>query len=158
MRNKAAFTLIELLTVIVILSVMVGLSVPNFSKSFSRMELKKTASNIAYLVRWAQARAVNENLKYQLVFLDNSRNYRILRAKSSEENFNESFVPVPVHMGRVFSIPASVTVEQGGSLKIYPDGTLDKIRIKLKGKNNTIGLSSMEQRGNLFIFEEDNES
>jgi prepilin-type N-terminal cleavage/methylation domain-containing protein len=157
MRIRTAFTLIELLLVIIILSVIVGLSATNFSNSFTNIELKKSAENIAYLVRWAQARAVHENATYQLLFLENSRNYRILRGRSSEDGSQESFEPVPVHMGRVFSLPASVQVERPVGMKIYPDGTLDKMRIRLIGRKDKALLSTMEQRGNIFILEDEDE-
>ena len=70
MNNNKAFTLIEMLLVLIILSVIVGLTVPNFGKSVNTFELKKTANDIVYLVRWAQSRAINENVNYQLAFLN----------------------------------------------------------------------------------------
>jgi len=159
MKNKLAFTLIELLIVLVILSVIAGLSIPNFSKNFGHFELKKTAEDIVYLVRWAQLRAVNDKVNYQLVFFNDPQSYRILRAETSNRVNTSDFIPLASHMGRIFKIPDSVKVKNDvKSLMIHPDGTLDKVRIHLTGQGGGLILSSLEQRGNLFIIEDSDES
>jgi prepilin-type N-terminal cleavage/methylation domain-containing protein len=158
MKNNQGFTLIELLMVVLILSVMVGLSAPNFSKSFQRLELKKTAQDIVHAIRWAQSKAATDNKDYQLVFLNDSRSYQVLRADSSQNAYNKKFIAIPIQMGRVFKIPRSLTIKNAQNITIYSDGTLDKVRIDLEGQKEKLIISTAEQRGNIFILEEDHES
>lgn len=156
MKNNQGFTLIELLLVIVVLAVITALSVPNFSKSFTQLELKKTAQNIAYIIRWAQSRAINDNLSYRLVFLNNSRQYRILRAAAPTET-SSTFAPIPVQMGRIFNVPASIKITSPATVDIYADGSLEKVRIQLENSTTQMIISSMELRGKVFVLEEKNE-
>ena len=159
MKNKRGFTLIELLLAVFVLSVIISLSIPNFSKSFKRLELKRTAEDIVYLVRWAQSRAVHEGVEYKLVFIDDARSYQVLRGEVSEGQHSQNFSSISSHMGRVFKIPISVKVDDTQVVKIYPDGTLDKVRLRLQGQDeNSLLISSMEQRGKMFILEENHES
>ncbi|MBF0490281.1 MAG: prepilin-type N-terminal cleavage/methylation domain-containing protein [Candidatus Omnitrophica bacterium] len=158
MRNSLAFTLVELLMVMVIVSIIVALSVPNFSKSFKRLELKKTAGDIVYVVRWAQSRAMTEHVDYKLVFVNDLRGYQVLRGDSTEGQTNQAFSLVSTSMGRVFVIPDSVTIDHNQTINIYCDGTLDKARIRLFNDQESVILSTMEQRGHMFILEDTHES
>jgi len=153
MINKRAFTLVELLLVMVVLSVIVALSVPNFNQTLKRFELKKTAQDMVYLIRWAQSRAIQDNSEYRLVFLDELNSYQILRADSSQTSSNKKFISIPIRMGRVMRVPRSVKVHAAQAMTIYPDGTLDKVSIELEGQGGKLTVSSREQRGNVFILE-----
>ncbi|MBU4333896.1 MAG: prepilin-type N-terminal cleavage/methylation domain-containing protein, partial [Candidatus Omnitrophica bacterium] len=49
--KKSAFTLIEIILVVLLLSVIAGLTIPNFRNSFRKVKLQNSANNIAYLMR-----------------------------------------------------------------------------------------------------------
>lgn len=54
----AGFTLIELIFVMVILAILVGVSLPRFSRSYAHWQLERTAFDIAQQLRYAQAAAI----------------------------------------------------------------------------------------------------
>jgi Tfp pilus assembly protein FimT len=156
-RTKAAFTIVEIILVIVVLSVTLALSVPNFSKSFSRLELRKTADNITYLIRYAQSRAIAERKTYLLRFLDNGTHYQILKGKTDQPDLAEDqFEPIKHHLGKVYMVPKAITITSTvDSLRVYSNGSLDKVRFHLRGKDRGLVISSVEQRSNVYIIDED---
>jgi prepilin-type N-terminal cleavage/methylation domain-containing protein len=157
--SKDAFTLVEIILSVVILSVTIALAIPNFSKTFYRLELRKTADNIVYLIRYGQSRAVTERKTYLLNFTEGLTHYQLLRGASAGSLKEQDFTPISHAFGRLFKVPNSVAISsEVNSVKIYSDGTLDKVRIHLKGKDRGLVLSSMEQRSNVFILDEDIQS
>jgi prepilin-type N-terminal cleavage/methylation domain-containing protein len=154
MSNRRAFTLIELLMVLVILSVMAGIALPNFSNTFKKLELTRTADDISILIRWAQAKAISEQINYQFVFIENDRAYQILREDDPELNKNNpTFRPASGRLGRKLHLPRSVQVKDAKPVRIYSNGSLEKVRFYLENKTGRLMLSSMEHRGVLFILE-----
>ena len=138
-RPAKAFSLIELLLVAVILSVLVGLAVPNFSKTYATFQLKETAANVAYLLRYAQGRSVVKNKKHQFQFSPDYLQYWLEEEQSIGENPAESevfFSLIPGRLGRISSIPKEIIVASDRlTIICYSDGKVDKAKIELQGKN-----------------------
>src|SRR3989442_10072040 len=57
--SQAGFTLLELLVVTLILMVLVGVSVPQFRRTFRHLQLQVFASDVAKLLTYANRRAVS---------------------------------------------------------------------------------------------------
>jgi prepilin-type N-terminal cleavage/methylation domain-containing protein len=151
-KQKAsnAFTLIEILLVVIIIGIVTALSVPNFSKGFSRFQLKKTADDLLSVSRWAQAMAIGQERIYALTFTDDHRSYELVRS------VNETFEPVNGSLGRMHPIPDSIDLDtQNDNIEFYPDGTIDPATIQLKSPGQKIVLSSTEIRG--MMTKADNE-
>ena len=87
LKNTAAmrprgFTLVEILLVVMLIGLAAGLAVPNFSGSFSSLQLRETAENLGYLMRYAQSRAIIRRQPCRLEFnIDNTKpwNLRLLK-------------------------------------------------------------------------------
>lgn len=82
--NKYAFSLIELLIVVCILSIVAGISLPLFSKTFDNILLKNSSQDIVYLMRLASYRAVCEGKDFR-VYLDKNRNGYFLSQKEGRD-------------------------------------------------------------------------
>jgi prepilin-type N-terminal cleavage/methylation domain-containing protein len=75
--GRNGFTIIELMSVVVIMGVLAAMAIPTFVGMVPRLNLKSDArTNLNYL-RTARSRAVSENSQYG-VFFDISRNRLIL--------------------------------------------------------------------------------
>ena len=146
-----SFTLIELLLVVILLGVVAGLVIPNFGPTLSNFQLKETARNISYVMRYAQSRSIIKNIVHELVFDDAFGKYQI-KAVDEDQEISEA---IKSRLGRVFSIPKEVVVTcREQRIRFNTDGRIEPVRILLsndRGSQKTI--STQEQVGHIHVFD-----
>lgn len=167
MKKNKAFTLIEILLVVVIFGIILALAVPNFSQSYSRFQLNKTADDLLGVSRWAQAMAIGQESTYALAFSDDYRSYNLVRATVNDQTGNvDDFKPVPGSLGRMHAVPddlqltLTVVSESQATgdmdrIEFHPDGTIDQALIQLESPKGNITLSSKEIRGMMIKVNND---
>ncbi|MFH1360891.1 MAG: prepilin-type N-terminal cleavage/methylation domain-containing protein [Candidatus Omnitrophota bacterium] len=155
-NRKKSFTLIELLLVVILLGVLAALAIPNFGPTYANLQLRETAENISYLMRYAQSQSIIKDKIYRLV-LENNATYWIEEGSGNAQNPDQelNFERVRSRQGRIFRIPDNLSVESDVSLiQFYPDGTIDKVRIILTNtRDKTYTLSTAEQAGMVYVFD-----
>jgi prepilin-type N-terminal cleavage/methylation domain-containing protein len=127
-RPQAGFTLLELLVVLGILSVLVGVSVPQFRGTFRHLQLQVVASDVATLLTYAGRRAVATGEVLRVHFDVEGRRYWLVTAPrgSAEETFER----VSGKFGRVSFVPASVSFAPSiRDVTFYPDGRADRFEL-----------------------------
>ena len=77
----AGFTLIEVILVVLILSVIAGLTIPRFSSTYNRFILQKSVEDLAYIMRYAQSRAITKNRVIRLEFDSTLSQYWLTQAE-----------------------------------------------------------------------------
>lgn len=169
MKRNNAFTLIEILLVIIIFGIVLALAAPNFSNGYSRLQLNKTADDFLSMSRWAQAMAIGQERIYVISFSDDHQSYGLVREKVDDEineeingqingqiidqiseqvNNQDSFEPVKGTLGRMHKIPDTIHIDtQNDRIKFYPDGTIDPATIQLSLPDQQIEISSTQVRG-----------
>lgn len=149
MKVNKAFTLVEILLVILIVGIVLALAAPNFSKGYSRIQLNKTADDLLSVSRWAQAMAIGQERVYALSFSGDRRSYGLVRVKADDESeIQDSFEPVQGALGRMHKIPDVIRLDtQDERIGFYPDGTIDPAVIRLSSPGQRTVLSSSEVRG-----------
>jgi len=152
-----SFSLIELLLVVVILGIIASLAIPNFSQTYSSLQMQETAKNISYLMRYTQSQAIIRQRYFRLEFDEPNKEYRITRraGEESENKTEESFERIAGRNGRAFHIPEELTLETPKPfVEFYPNGDIEPVRIYLsnvKGKYFTV--STQEQVGYVLVFD-----
>ena len=157
-NEKFGFTLIEILLVLVILGFMAGLAIPHFSRSYSTILLKRTASDLASLMRYAQSRALIQRQVFQLTLDPQTKRYRLQKADSGspEKKFQLHFSPIAGRLGRAFEIPREIRVlTENPAIDFQPDGKITKASWSLCDKDHCLRISTKEQSGYVRVFEED---
>ena len=158
--NKA-FTLIEILLVIIIVGIVLALAAPNFSSGYSHFQLNKTADDLLSVSRWAQAMAVGQERVYALSFSEDRHSYSLVRTKVSLQNDGtgnidqindgsndqDTFEPVNGTLGRMHTIPDTIHLDTQDRIRFYPDGTIDSATIELASSDQQITISSAQVRG-----------
>ena len=154
--NKA-FTLIEILLVVIIVGIVLGLAAPNFSSGYSHFQLNKTADDLLSVSRWAQAMAVGQERAYALSFSDDRHSYSLVRSKVGNDQINaqinddpnnqDTFEPVNGTLGRMHTIPDTIHLDTQDRIEFYPDGTIDSATIELASLDQQIIISSAKVRG-----------
>ena len=139
---KSGFTLIELVLVVVLLSVVVSVSLPSFRQSYKKLLLERTTNDIAYLMRYAQSRAITKGQEITFVFDGNFSNYGLEEMVAEEKttgsgagnepkkkSTEKKSVPVSNRWGRKFLTPPELTVrtESSSPIRFYPDGKIDRM-------------------------------
>ncbi len=156
---KKAFSLIELLIVVIILSLVIGLAIPNLSKGRTAVELKQTAKDIAYVMQYAQQRSVIDGKIYQLKFNEEgSRYWLMIEDLSSGENlFEKKFKRFTGRLSKISNISNNISVILPADVvQFYPNGLSDRVEIKVSDGKNTIVVSTEKQRGSVYVFEMEN--
>ena len=150
--NKA-FTLIEMLLVLIILGVIAGISAPFYGSSYGSMALRKSSDDVANLMRYAQSQSGLRRLAYQMVFADDAGTYQLMRLQPAIGKKPAGFENIPSSLGRTFKVPSGITFSsEKKTMGFYPDGTIEKNRITFSNSKKSFVVSTYEQRGYVFVF------
>jgi len=159
-RGIPAFTLIEILLVIVILTIIGGLAIPNLSQTFSRVQLNQTANDMAYLMRYAQSRAIIQRFTCQFILDAENKRYWITQQNSPAQEDSDSsesqpsFKKISGRLGRTLGIPLDIQVQaENPTMQFYPDGRIDKDSFQLCLKHRCVTVSTKEKSGYVRVLE-----
>ena len=122
------FSLLELLTVILVMSTVVGLSVPRFSRSFKHLQVQVVANDIAKLLTYANRRAIAKGEILKVHFDTESKRYWVTRTDQSD--LEEGASRVLSKLTQVRLMPESLSVKPSvPSVTFYPDGRADAFEL-----------------------------
>lgn len=153
--SRRSFTLLELLVAMLILMILVGLAVPNFSGTYKKVLLRKSADDLADLMRYAQTKAILTQNLYQLKVEETAGTYWLNERKSDEKKKKTTYEPVPGWSGSTKRMPKEVVLKsEQASVLFHPDGTIDQIEIKLCDKTSCLLVSSAKRRGSVKVIAE----
>ncbi len=139
MKNKnSGFTLIELSLVCVVVAVMIALAMPVFSKVYRDSELRTTAADLAWTMRYGYGAALSEGTRLKLVFDRNEGSYR-LEKENDPVRQKGTFIPLETSLLKKKVLPLGIKLSSLSSAELVfnPSGTGDGLRLSLqdaKGK------------------------
>lgn len=128
--SGSGFTLIELLFVILIMAVVVGFSVPRFSRTFRHLQLQVFTSDVTKLFAYASMRAVARGEMLRIHFdVEGGRYWIALVNGDSEEGESERLAN---RFGRISSVPKAISIEPSArEVTFYPDGRADPLEMSI---------------------------
>ena len=132
--ERAGFTFIELLVVILIIGIMTSVSVPGFRKTFDNLELDNFAKDIFYLCHYLKSAAISERSIYVLG-IDPGKAEFTAYIKSPE---GEKVTQLKGKFGKPYRAPKgvkfSVQPAEKTQVYFYPDGGADAVAVALWNK------------------------
>lgn len=148
LRARAGFTLIELILLTVILAVIVAVSTPRFSRSFSSLRLRDASYNLAKLINYVQEKAVIEGSVHKLVLDTEKGRYYVM---ASDPDNSKKYRLMEGREGRVFKLPEGVKITaKKPEVFFYPDGHSDKTSVTL---SNNRTKTKINIKGNMGYVE-----
>lgn len=146
MMNKRGVTLIELITVFVIIAIGSLLLVPNFRPWLLNYRLKSATRDIVSTMRTAQMKAISINVEYRVSF-----NNPVAGSYVLQRNSGTSTNPIWVNEGAVQTLPPGVQINvSGGDDKQFnPNSTCSTGSVTLtntKGQTRKITLTTSTAR------------
>lgn len=152
--KNTAFTLVEIILVVLLLSVVAGLTIPNFRKTFQKVQLQNSADHIVYAMRYAQSRAIINSTLVRFEFDQNDGCYWLVEQSKEED---DHFVKLFNKMGKVFRMPEGINmISSNIPILFYPDGRIEKRDIKLCSEGGCLLISTRGQRGHVNVFKVEN--
>ena len=150
------FSFVEIILVVVILAIIAGLAIPNFSQTYLSFQLKRTAEDMAFLLRYAQSRAVTKNRYVQLQYDADRSQYWLEEASLSPvlNSLQEDFERFSGRWGRTFDVLSDIDLELSQDhIRFYPDGSIDKAQFYICQKKKCFTISTKLQRGAVHVFD-----
>ncbi|MCX5769019.1 MAG: GspH/FimT family protein [Candidatus Hydrogenedentes bacterium] len=148
-KNSRAFTLIELLLVVVLLGVLAGVVFPRLRGSVRATGLDEAAQRLAAFIRFARAESVRRALKIQLT-IHSPRATCSLALQNTESTAPEDFttfddplldqelaLPQGVRIGRVRQAQQTL---RAPIIVFNPDGVSEPYSIELTDQSNRVFL------------------
>lgn len=165
-QGYRAFSLVEIVLVVVLVVLIAGLAVPNYRRTFSRLAFTETVQDIAYLMRFAQSRAIVRNTTVRMVFSDDRLDYWIeeyadepleedsATQESVSPGRSVDFHPISGRLGRKHRIPHGLTISfEGSEVLFYPDGNIDRTHIEICQGDDCLTVSTQDQRGYVHVID-----
>jgi general secretion pathway protein H len=135
------FTLLELLIVLAIMVAIVGIAVPQFSRSMTSVHLRKSTQEISAILREARNSAISESRTVVLI-LDADK--QLLQIQGSEFEYQWSD---DVHV-ELAGTASSLFQEAIVLVRFYPDGTATNsaLTISARERSHTIAVDWLTGR------------
>jgi prepilin-type N-terminal cleavage/methylation domain-containing protein len=132
-HRNSGFTLVELILVILLISILTGLSTPLFRKTLSGLVLKNASFDLAQFINYAREMAIVEKTPHKLNLDFENGKYWITRYAVSEEGV--LYKRVKGRYGREYFLPRGLgfTADKKEFI-FYPDGRSDEAEIKITDK------------------------
>ena len=121
--NNRSFTFIELLLVVVLIGVAAGVSIPYFRKTFSDLKLQSFAGDLQTFMNYLRERSIVDG-QIIILAIDSEKKEYWAQAKDAQDRL------------KTYRIPPEISIESSQKeVFFYPDGTIDKVTIKLLNHN-----------------------
>lgn len=146
-RRTSAFSLLELILVMLVLALAAALSVPTLSRFARGRETADAAAHLLAVIQYAQDRAIATASTHRLYVSADTNSYHIASRRDG------TIVALAEEAGRTFYMPQTVTLtwdaaeetQQRGYIQFDPDGGHDTVIIRITGRDGevyTIGCHS----------------
>ncbi|MBN1360558.1 MAG: prepilin-type N-terminal cleavage/methylation domain-containing protein [Sedimentisphaerales bacterium] len=136
----AAFTLLELILVMVILSTVLALAGPSLRGFFASRKIDDTAATILAFTQYARSQAISEGIIYRLNFDVTERTYWLTSWQSG------AFQKLKAEFGQVFTFPKDIDIELESVdedetevfLEFTPQGTVTAGTVRLLDRSGNV--------------------
>jgi len=138
--RQQGFTLLELLITMMIMVAVLGVAIPQFSRSMTLLQLRKSTQEIAAVLRQARVTSISQSKTAEMTLYIEDH---ILRSSDSALSYKwPSDIEVEMANREAFAITDEETI------RFYPDGTASASRLEISAleRSYTIAVDWMTGR------------
>jgi prepilin-type N-terminal cleavage/methylation domain-containing protein len=136
-QRLRAFTLIEIIIAVAILTVILLMAVPSLSGVLADRRLRASLDEFNNLVRQAQERSVAEHRAYLIVWGDKDVIVQPEAFAKDEEKKAVATFAVERGSALTLTLPAALTTKPAGEWIFWPTGTCEPAIVRFVGKAGT---------------------
>jgi prepilin-type N-terminal cleavage/methylation domain-containing protein len=140
---KRAFTLLELILVLVILCTAMALAAPKLSGWSRRTKLRNSAQDFISATKFARVNAVANGAMYRLVVDRQTNVFAVLYQVPGQD-----FVPAQSDYGRGIGVPEGAKIEMTGpagqvidTIYFYPTGRVDPAQVRIGSEDGEVDIA-----------------
>ena len=137
MQRCRAFTLIEIIIAVAILTVILLMAVPSLSGVFADRKLRASLDGFNNLVRQAQERSVSEHRAYLIVWGDKNVSVQPEAFAKDEEKKAVATFALERGTALTLTLPAALTAKPAGEWIFWPTGTCEPAIVHFDGRAGT---------------------
>jgi prepilin-type N-terminal cleavage/methylation domain-containing protein len=153
--RRSAFTLIELLLVLVIVLVILGLSFPDFKRARERLALRTAADTVVYAMRYARSRSVVDDVTVRMSLDADAFRLEQSLTDGGKSGDQISFGVIDGRMGRRVTLPSGVHFREAPAQILFrSDGDIDPVRFAVAGEKAAFIISTKEMPGHVVLIQE----
>jgi prepilin-type N-terminal cleavage/methylation domain-containing protein len=147
--NKRGVTLIELVTVMVIIGILAALAVPSFGTWMAHYRLRTAARDVVTAMRTAQMRAVSYNMRHGVAFDSANSQFQLYRDSGG---LLEDGALTPLPKGITYNSIVGLPTDGPGDyfISFFPNSTASAggtiVLRNSRGKDKTITISAASGR------------
>ncbi|MDD5617726.1 MAG: prepilin-type N-terminal cleavage/methylation domain-containing protein [Candidatus Omnitrophica bacterium] len=150
--KNAAFSLVELLIVIVVISSLLVISLPRFRSTFNQLMFDNFCNTLASRINYLHERAYVEQKSYRLNFDLGSRAIKI----EFQKEYQNDFIPCKGLLGKNITIPKGMEIKlRDNFIYFYPDSTSSGEYIAISGFGNKLVISINKTTGYIKIHKDE---
>jgi prepilin-type N-terminal cleavage/methylation domain-containing protein len=151
--NKG-FTLIEIGLVLVIMTILLGLNLPDLKRAHDGFALRQSTDMVVQAMRYARSRAVAEGAVMMVTFAGDT--FRLARAVEDEDGEAPArSTPLAGRMGRIMRLSDGIHFADAPlQISFFPDGRIEPAVFRLAGERRAFVISTREQPGHVSWLEE----
>jgi prepilin-type N-terminal cleavage/methylation domain-containing protein len=137
MQRYRAFTLIEIIIAVAILTVILLMAVPSLSGVLADRRLRASLDGFNNLVRQAQERSVAEHRAYLIVWGDKDVIVQPEAFAKDEEKKAAATFSLERGSAMTLTLPAALTAKPAGEWIFWPTGTCEPAIVRFVGRAGT---------------------
>jgi Tfp pilus assembly protein PilE len=133
--HRKALTFVELFIIIIIISILIGVSIPLYRPAFKQLNLNSFSQELLAYMNYLHQRSIIEG-KIILLSLDNEKKQYVAKVKNAQ-------IQLKSH-----AIPSDITIEvdkinaEDKQIFFYPDGQIDPVDVIINLDNENITLTT----------------
>jgi prepilin-type N-terminal cleavage/methylation domain-containing protein len=148
-RQMEGFTLLELVVVILVLSLVAGISLPAMMRGRTAFQLRASGREVVNLFRYAREKAISEQMPLKVVVDRGQQN--LVLSDEFGGNARSTRLPNHVTIARLF-LEGREVQNEALTIRFLPNGSAEEAQVELRADGSSLRVITDPLTGGARIF------